>query len=71
MEKFTEILNIANDIYLNPELGYKEKRTSDIVKNYILRYMSDANINEFSETGLKVNIGERKNIHIGLIAELD
>ena len=71
MEKFTEILNIANDIYLNPELGYKEKRTSNIVKNYILRYMPDANISEFSETGLKVNIGERKNIHIGLIAELD
>ncbi len=40
MEKFTEILNIANDIYLNPELGYKEKRTSNIVKNYILRYMN-------------------------------
>ena len=40
MEKFTEILNIANDIYLNPELGYKEKRTSDTVKKYILRYLS-------------------------------
>lgn len=71
MEKFTEILNIANDIYLNPELGYKEKRTSNIVKNYILRYMPDANIIGFSETGLKVNIEERKHIHIGLIAELD
>ena len=53
MEKFTEILNIANDIYLNPELGYKEKRTSNIVKNYILRYMPDANIIGFSETGAK------------------
>ena len=71
MEKFTEILNIANDIYLNPELGYKEKRTSDTVKKYILRYMPDANICKFSETGLKVNIGERKKVHIGLIAELD
>lgn len=71
MEKFQEIYNIANDIYLNPELGYKEKRTSNIVKDYILKYMPDANITEFAETGLKVNVGEKKKIHIALLAELD
>lgn len=71
MEKFQEIYNIANDIYLNPELGYKEKRTSNIVKDYILKYMPDANISKFAETGLKVNVGERKKIHIALLAELD
>lgn len=71
MKKFEEILNLAEDIYLNPELGFKEKRTSDIVKKYILKYMPDAKITSFAGTGIKVNMGERKKLHVVLLAELD
>lgn len=70
-DKEKEILKIAKDIYLHPELGYKEKRTSKIVEDYILKYFPEAEISHFAETGLKINLGKKKKIHIGLIAELD
>lgn len=71
MKDYTEILDIANEIYLNPELGYKENNTSNIIENFVKKYAPNIEITKFAKTGLKFNIGTKKHIHIALVGELD
>ena len=35
---YNEIYEIAKDIYLHPELGYKEFRTSQIIEKFIKKF---------------------------------
>ena len=44
---YKEIYSVAKDIYLHPELGYKEFRTSKIVEEFILKYCPDIKIEKF------------------------
>lgn len=66
-----EILEIAEQIFKNPELGYREYNTSNIVREFILKYFPCAKIENFARTGIKVNMGNLKEINIALVAELD
>ena len=70
---YEEIYSIAKDIYLHPELGYKEFRTSRIVEEFILKYCPDIKIEKFSGTGLKVNLpkNSENKLNMAFIAELD
>lgn len=68
---FKEILDIAEKIYLNPELGYKENNTSCIIEDFIKKYAPDIEITKFAKTGIKFNVGEKKDIHIALVGEMD
>lgn len=72
-ENFNEIYEIAEDIYLHPELGYKEFRTSGIIENFILKYAPEIKIHKFSRTGLKISLPKNKKnlLNMVFIAELD
>lgn len=71
MELYSEILEIAEKIYKNPELGFKEFKTSLLIKEYLLRYKADLEIIEFAKTGIKFNLGEEKDINLAIVVELD
>lgn len=71
MLDFKETLEIAETIYNNPELGFKECKTSNLVENFLKKYYPQGKIIKFAKTGIKINLGKRKKIHIALIGELD
>ncbi len=66
------IIEFARDIYSHPELGYKEKRTSQKVYE-ILKEKSAEIENELAITGVKAYLKEKKEdeLNIALIGELD
>ena len=70
---YEEIYGIAKDIYLHPELGYKEHRTSKIVKDYISKYIKNIKIQSFAKTGLKFTLPteEEKRLKMAFVIELD
>lgn len=63
MNDFKETLSLAEEIYYNPELGFKEFKTSKLIENFIKKYFPQEKITKFSETGIKFNLGE-KNLYI-------
>lgn len=65
-----EIIDIGNDIFRNPELGFKEFRTSKLMTDYLTDIGLDVEQN-ISVTGLKSTIGTKEGINICIIAELD
>lgn len=65
-----EIINIGNDIFKNPELGFKEHRTSNLMTTYLRNLGLDIEEN-ISVTGLKSWIGNGEGINIAIIAEMD
>lgn len=75
-ESYNEIYEIAESIYLNPELGYKEFTTSKKIEEFLLKYIGNNEkfvIEKFSGTGIKINF-PRKNkkiLNMVFIAELD
>lgn len=72
MEYYKDIYSIGKTIYENPELGYKEVNTSNLVKDFLLNYVSEDSIEKFSITGLKVQLPDKeKGFKLGIIAELD
>lgn len=79
-ESYDEIYGIARDIYLHPELGYKEYRTSEIVEDFVLKYITGINkdrsdffIEKFSGTGIKINFPKvnERGLNMVFMAELD
>lgn len=68
-ENRREIIDIGNDIFKSPELGFKEFRTSKIVDEY-LQNIGMLERKNVSVTGIKSTMG-KSGINIGLIAELD
>lgn len=67
-----KIIAFANDIYKNPELGYKEKRTSEKVLE-ILRENNEEVETNLAITGIKGYLKKRtpEDINVALIGELD
>ncbi len=75
-ENYREIYEIARDIYLHPELGYKEYRTSKIAEDFILKYTKGNlgfYIEKFSGTGIKVRFPKVNEHALNMVfmAELD
>ncbi|XOQ12554.1 MAG: Carboxypeptidase [Shouchella clausii] len=70
-QQYEEILAIARDIFAHPELGYKETRTSELVRTFIEQKNPAAIIEPFSTTGLKTELTTDKHKTIAFIAELD
>lgn len=70
-EYYPKLTGIADDLFKNPELGYKEFHTSQTVETEILQIYPKANINHFSGTGLRVDFKNGSNKTIAIIAELD
>ena len=64
-----EIKELANNLLVNPELGYKEFKTKEILVEYLTKKGFKIE-NECFETAFSVSIG-KGHPHIGLIAELD
>ena len=56
MKYFEETLKIAEEIYYNPELGFKENRASTLIKEYLLKYFPEAEFQTFAKTGIKFNL---------------
>ncbi|WP_440897314.1 M20/M25/M40 family metallo-hydrolase [Amphibacillus sp. Q70] len=70
--QYEAIKQIADRIYANPELGYKETETKKCVIDYLKQVNPDIDIHHFSTTGFRTTLGtEKKDIHIAFIAELD
>ena len=64
-----EIINFSDELFNNPELGYKEFKTKKLIIEELSKY--DIYVEkEYLETGFQVSLGS-ESPHIGLIAELD
>ena len=66
-----EMINLSEEIFKNPELGFKEYETNKLICNildkYSLEYQSDIAI-----TGIKSTLNSKKDgPHIALVCELD
>lgn len=70
---YKEIYDISKDIYMHPELGYKEFRTSKLVKEYIIDHLEDVDFEGFARTGFKFALpnAEEKDLNMAFIVELD
>ncbi len=64
-----ELLALGDTLFRCPELGFKEFKTADCLKEWLEKYDIKAE-QEFDITGFSVSIGEGSP-HIGIIAELD
>ncbi|MBR4455731.1 MAG: amidohydrolase [Solobacterium sp.] len=64
-----ELLQLGDELFHNPELGFREFRTVEIIRKFLAAHHLKIE-RETSITGFTVSIGEGKP-HIGLIAELD
>lgn len=71
-ENRDKIIEFANDIYTHPELGYKEKRTSQKVYE-ILKEKSEKVETGLAITGIKGYLKEKHDdeLNVALIGELD
>lgn len=70
-ENRDKIISIADEIFSNPELGFKEHKTSELVKNIF----SELNIkfeDNLAITGVKgIAKGKSSNIKVAILGELD
>ncbi len=69
-ENLEEISNISDQIFDNPELGYKEFATKKIIIDYIKGIDESIVIKEHTITGLTINVNDGGRV-IGLVTELD
>lgn len=71
-EQYKSIKRIADKIYQNPELGYKELQTKETIMAALKQFNPVIEFEEFSTTGFKTSLGgEGKDLHIAFIGELD
>ena len=68
-EQQDEMIAFGKELFIHPELGYKEIETKKLVQEELEKYGINVEA-EYFETGFQVSIGHGKP-HIGLIAELD
>lgn len=70
-EQYSTIKQLADTIFANPELGYKEFKTKKTVLDFLKTVNPEIEIEEFSTTGLKTSLGKDKDLNIAFISELD
>ncbi|MCZ2259881.1 M20/M25/M40 family metallo-hydrolase [Sporosarcina sp. G11-34] len=70
-EQYSSIKQVADNIFANPELGYKEFKTKKTVYDFLKSVNPEIEIEEFSTTGLKTSLGEDKELNFAFISELD
>ena len=70
-EQYPKIKELAEIIYYNPELGYKEEKTKKTVIDFLKSVNPEITIEEFSTTGFRTSLGKDKDLKIAFIAELD
>ena len=70
-ENRDEIIRIGNEIYKNPELGYKEFKSTEIVKK-AMENLEGRLETEIAYTGCKIVANEEKSgPRVAIIGELD
>lgn len=70
-EQYSTIKQVADTIFANPELGYKEFKTKKTVLDFLKTVNPDIEIEEFSTTGLKTSLGTDEDLNVAFISELD
>lgn len=70
-EYYPELQEIAEYLLHNPELGYKEYKTSKKVEAEIVKISTNIKVEHYCRTGLKVIFDNHRPKAIGIIAELD
>lgn len=70
-DDYERLKGLTDDLFLHPELGYKEFRTSEKVLTELQRIKPDIEFSKFSETGIKTFLSQDKEKTMALIAELD
>ncbi|MBQ4253733.1 MAG: M20/M25/M40 family metallo-hydrolase, partial [Erysipelotrichaceae bacterium] len=64
-----ELCTLSRTLFENPELGFKEFRTGEIIREFASKHGLKVD-KEYAYTGFSLSIGSGKP-HIGIIAELD
>ena len=64
-----ETIELGDTLFNHPELGFREFKTSEIIRNYLADHNMKVD-KEYAYTGFSVTIGSGRP-HIGVIAELD
>lgn len=70
-EYYKRIESFTNDLFLHPELGYKEFRTSEKVLEELEEINPKIEYSKFSGTGIKTFLSKDKKKTMAFIAELD
>ncbi|MDU2198391.1 MAG: hypothetical protein E7E21_08265 [Peptostreptococcaceae bacterium] len=66
-----EMINLSEEIFKNPELGFKEFETNKLICEKLEKYKINY-INDIAITGIKATIDSKKEgPHIALLCELD
>lgn len=68
---YARLKSFTEDLFIHPELGYKEVRTSGKVRAELQRINPNIELSEFSETGIKTFLSKDKEKTMAFIAELD
>ncbi|MDH6363314.1 amidohydrolase [Enterococcus sp. PF1-24] len=70
-EYYHKIKPFTEDLFLHPELGYKEFRTSKKILTELREINPKIKVEQFSETGIKTYLSKDKAKTMAFIAELD
>ncbi|MDZ7671615.1 MAG: amidohydrolase [Halanaerobiales bacterium] len=65
-----EIIKLTKDLFEHPETGYKEYKTSELIKEKFRKLNFDIE-EEIAITGIKTSLGNVKKPHIAVLGELD
>lgn len=68
---YSKLTDIANDLLNNPELGYKELETKEIIENEIHSISLALKPEHYLKTGIKLSFDNHCKYTIGIIAEMD
>lgn len=71
MNYFTRIKELTVDLFNNPELGFKEFKTSKKIQDELKFLNPNVELEIFSKTGIKTYLSKDKDITICFLAELD
>ena len=70
-EYYPRMRELADYLLNNPELGYKEYKTSEAIEEAIHEITPMVKVEHFCNTGIKVVFNNHQTKTIGIIAELD
>ncbi|MGX7107170.1 amidohydrolase [Hutsoniella sourekii] len=70
-EQFDRVRELTMAIFDHPELGYQEFETRDRIKDYLLSLDPGLEIQDFSTTGMRVDLNSGADQTLAFVAELD